>query len=160
MTFSLSMSWLKLPNWLHWDRKIVKIISYWNYSGDKAQPFYRQWFNFVRRSVSLTKKINTLSSRDWMFALSWLPAFDLTPLISVYLLKCLPRKQLKVWESNWKYGKRKEKYSVPSTSDSSSFSDEGSLHLNAPSCLTEWIPTSGFRPNARLSRTRMLIGGE
>lgn len=33
-------------------------------------------------------------------------------------------------------GKQKNN-SVPSTSDSSRFSDERSLHLNAPSCLTE-----------------------
>ena len=49
---------------------------------------------------------------------------------------------------------------VPSTSESSCFSEEGSLHLNVLRCLTEWIPTNGFRPNVRLSRTRMLIGGE
>ena len=49
---------------------------------------------------------------------------------------------------------------VPSTSESSCFCDEGNLHLNAPRDLTEWIPTNGLRPNARLSLTRMLIGGE
>ena len=50
---------------------------------------------------------------------------------------------------------------LPSTSVSSSaVFCEGSLHLKGPRFLTEWMPTNGVRPNARLSLTRMLIGGE
>ena len=32
--------------------------------------------------------------------------------------------------------------------------------MKRPRDLTEWMPTNGLRPNARLSLTRMLIGGE
>ena len=56
---------------------------------------------------------------------------------------------------------RNKEIKIPSTSVSSSaVCCEGSLHLKGPRYLTEWIPTNGLRPNARLSLTRMLIGGE